>query len=442
MGDPVSAAASIIAAIQICGAVLSACYQYINAVNDAPRDIYWVVNEVGSLKQILEELKSMAENARGLHTSTLSALFKSLDAANGPLKTCETALREIVKMIGAPGKTRNLGRVLIWPLKEKGVQKILELIQKQKCNLILALVADETRAVLRIEQSVEENGNAIQEIKGSLADSSTATIKTQQTIQNAAYSLERERILRWLQSPDASTNYNAARQKHEPGTGAWLLGSVEFSTWKSEANQLLWLCGVPGAGKTILSSIVIEYIIKLHVSGVLCDYAYFYFDFQDSKKQKTTFLLRSVLVQLAFRDRRTLEYIRELYNEHGQGKQEPSESSLTSTLLLSLQSSSRIYLVLDALDECTEKQGVLSIISKVHKKCSNVNILITSRIEHDIELVLKDLMTSNICIQNAVVDVDIRLHVQSQLVTDPKLKRFPEAAKQNIEATLVSKADG
>ena len=76
MGDPLSATASIMAVIQISGAVLLACYQYIGAVHDAPADIHRVISEVGSLKVVLIDLKTMAKDSG----SELPALLKCLDA--------------------------------------------------------------------------------------------------------------------------------------------------------------------------------------------------------------------------------------------------------------------------------------------------------------------------------------------------------------------------
>ncbi len=87
MADPLSAMASIIAVIQISGTVLFACSQYISSVNDASRDIEWVISEVGSLKSILDDLKGLV-----CTTEDRSALSKSLRADYGPLKTCESAL--------------------------------------------------------------------------------------------------------------------------------------------------------------------------------------------------------------------------------------------------------------------------------------------------------------------------------------------------------------
>lgn len=88
---------------------------------------------MGSLKVILEELKSMADKARGPASQKISALLKSLDALNGPLVTCKLALEEIDKKLGTIATLTKLGS-LTWPLKEKGVQKILDVFQKQNAT--------------------------------------------------------------------------------------------------------------------------------------------------------------------------------------------------------------------------------------------------------------------------------------------------------------------
>ena len=232
MGDPLSTAASIIAVIQISGTVLSACYRYAALLEDAPQDIQWVINEVGSLKVILEELKALAlsvsdkqpgpshkslkrlredndeaqqasrkarklrlsisdvpqdnhptslqkaddqsplvtclENSRIDHRppgSSNSALFKSLNAAHGPLKTCEAALKAISDKLGTVAEASRTRKMLVWPFKANAVQKILQVIQKQKSNLILALASDEARAVSQMEDSLETNAEALLQIK-------------------------------------------------------------------------------------------------------------------------------------------------------------------------------------------------------------------------------------------------------------------------------------
>ena len=242
MADPLSAAASIIAVIQISQAVLAACYNYANAVKDAPQDIGWIINEVGSLKVILEELKSL-ENA--ITSSQSSALFKSLKADHGPLATCHSALAVIARTLGDSAKGPvSRKSSFIWPFKQKSVQALLEIIQKQKSNLILALAADESRATTRIEASIEENSKLTTQMLESLILNTDATQEVRHAIEDASRSLLHEKILQWLRTADPSTNHNDAWEKHEPTTGTWLLKSPEFVQWRDGKGEFLWLNGL------------------------------------------------------------------------------------------------------------------------------------------------------------------------------------------------------
>lgn len=57
-------------------------------------------------------------------------------------------------------------------------------------------------------------------------------------------------VLEWLSSVNAADSHYAARAKHEPETGDWLLASESFSHWLAGTKELLWLYGIPGSGKT------------------------------------------------------------------------------------------------------------------------------------------------------------------------------------------------
>ena len=170
---------------------------------------------------------------------------------------------------------------------------------------------------------------------------------------------------------------------------------------------------------------------------------FYYFDFNDSKKQEVAGLLRSVLAQLASRDLKTLREVEKLYNQNDHGKQQPDKKSLLSILLSVLRSSPRTYLIIDALDECSQQGEMLRMLSEIYRQCSEeVNVLVTSRKERDIELVLDGLASSIIGIQQTVVDADIRIHLKTCLVEDVKLKRWPSAVKEEMEDALVRGAHG
>lgn len=107
---------------------------------------------------------------------------------------------------------------------------------------------------------------------------------------------EDRNILRWLSSPDPSTNHNAARAKHEPTTGDWFLRSQDFSSWRSGLGQCMFLHGIPGCGKSILCSTIIEDLKHRRDQCSGSDLIYFYFDFNQEKKQTVDGFLRSMIV--------------------------------------------------------------------------------------------------------------------------------------------------
>ncbi|PZC88567.1 vegetative incompatibility protein HET-E-1, partial [Pyrenophora tritici-repentis] len=70
------------------------------------------------------------------------------------------------------------------------------------------------------------------------------------------------KIRSWLSAPDPSTNYHKAHKQRQAETGVWLLEGEQFTTWKESAASRLWLYGIPGCGKTILSSTIIEHLLQ------------------------------------------------------------------------------------------------------------------------------------------------------------------------------------
>ncbi|CAD0018639.1 unnamed protein product [Aureobasidium pullulans] len=63
-------------------------------------------------------------------------------------------------------------------------------------------------------------------------------------------------ILNWLTPMDYALQHNDFAGRREPGTGQWLLDSSEFQTWLAVAGRMLYCPGMPGAGKTMLTSIL------------------------------------------------------------------------------------------------------------------------------------------------------------------------------------------
>jgi hypothetical protein len=53
----------------------------------------------------------------------------------------------------------------------------------------------------------------------------------------------RTQLLQWLTSVNIDIKYNDEREKHQEGTGAWLVNGTQFEQWMKTANSVLWLHG-------------------------------------------------------------------------------------------------------------------------------------------------------------------------------------------------------
>ena len=101
------------------------------------------------------------------------------------------------------------------------------------------------------------------------------------------------------------------------------------------------------------------------------------------------------------------------------------------------------FIIIDALDECKEREDLLGLLENLMSwKAENLHVLATSRRERDIEETLESLATGQVCIQSALVNADIHIHLCSRIQNDPKLKKWPEHVQREIEKTLMDGAHG
>ena len=87
-------------------------------------------------------------------------------------------------------------------------------------------------------------------------------------------------ILSWLSSANYYSQQNDFIERQQEGTGKWLLESNEFQQWQKGEKHILFCPGIPGAGKTITTSIVVDYLLKLHRNDGTVGIAFLYCNFQ------------------------------------------------------------------------------------------------------------------------------------------------------------------
>jgi hypothetical protein len=264
---------------------------------------------------------------------------------------------------------------------------------------------------------------------------------------NSLVELKLNILLQWLAAPDTSTNYQRALKLRQTDTGLWFLEGSEYVRWVTEPASSLWLHGIPGCGKTILSSIVLQDVLKHCHDDPGKVTAYFFFDFSDVQKQSPENMLRSLLCQFSQRSTVTPPSLNALFISCDKGQWQPSVYLLLETLRLMIQKLPLAYIVLDALDECAGREELMSMLETIAGwQLQNLHLLVTSRREHDIESSLEGFIRSEdrINLESTLVDRDIQRYVRQKLSDDTRLRRWKKDASTmaDIEDTLMSGAKG
>ncbi len=137
MADPLSITASIITVLQLAGSVASLCLSYRDATKSKDGVLHQLLDELKGLTNILDPLAKLARD-HGWETKSLESLNKpggALDECKVLLETLQTELESVVVAQGV----KKLGKILVWPIKEKGVQSLLKRLYQRKSTLALAL---------------------------------------------------------------------------------------------------------------------------------------------------------------------------------------------------------------------------------------------------------------------------------------------------------------
>ncbi|THV45381.1 hypothetical protein BGAL_0496g00050 [Botrytis galanthina] len=195
-------------------------------------------------------------------------------------------------------------------------------------------------------------------------------------------------ILNWL------TPINHASQQHDyitqrqVDTGQWLLDSPVFVEWVNSDKQNLFCPGIPGAGKTILTSIVVEELINSFRNDKDIGIAYFYCNFRRQHEQKIDDLLLSLLKQLSGYQPLMPGVVKDMFDLHSPRQNRPSTKEISTALKFVIDAYSKVFIVVDALDECQMDDGCrmefLSEVFHLHETCQ-LSLFATSRHIPDIE---------------------------------------------------------
>ncbi|KAJ7574230.1 hypothetical protein C8J56DRAFT_803328, partial [Mycena floridula] len=247
---------------------------------------------------------------------------------------------------------------------------------------------------------------------------------------------KRKEFLDWISKLDFQATQIETFAKHAPGTGDWFLRKPEFIDWRDGKTKFLWCPGIPGAGKTILSSIIIDHLRS--ISDPAAAVLYVYFDYTRQSDHTPTQLLGSMLDQLVQHCPSISDHLLALHSSYLSQKAFPGVAELLTALHTEASFYHCVYIIVDALDESSESNQARDLFLSA---CSDqgpwslsdhIHLLITSRDIFSISQVFNN--EPRIPIE--AHQEDLQTYIKGRIITDVRLQRLVKG-DTTLEAEIV-----
>jgi hypothetical protein len=434
--DPLSVAGSISGLISLSDTIFRKLYHYVKDVKSAEKEVKTLKNEVAALSGVLHNLQLIAQD---LETSELQNNSIRLDHIDACLNTLYKLKDNIEKAgIFDKGKIRSTVHKLSWPFKAVDTKKFVDDIRGHRDHLNFALSVDTMAALLQCLSKQDQLLSGVAGLETRLRDKQNIDTKI---VVNA----ERQKILDNFLSVNPEDSFRTNTRIRHTTTGFWLTKNDEFTTWMQGSNLHLWLSGIPGAGKTILSSLIIQQCLNQATDDRAV--AFFYCDYKNIRSQDVVQILSSLTSQLARQHESCFQLLKDYDNElrpQHQLRRSPEVEELIDLLRKMSNYFEDVRLIVDGLDECNEQAGeVARKLKSLGSDHAVISMCFLSRDELDIRTELDSLMFGHIEIAAHTEDVEhyVRTEIEDRL-KKKKLRLKSSNLKDEIVRQLVTRAKG
>lgn len=316
----------------------------------------------------------------------------------------------------------NSNRLKSIATKEEEVERLAQIVQTERIIQLNGLIKTSED---KSQQSLQSLEGLLRSLTAPMLRLSDPLTLLQDTLQEA----ERRKFLLWLSGHNYRQYHESTYKEIVPGTCQWIFDKFEYQDWqRSSVCSILWLHGIPGCGKTKLTSSVIQHHLDYAQNNNRSSpVAYVYCSSVHMNSETTPVnaatILRSILKQLAIgRPAQTIR--RPVWEEYTRRQQaaemdgfEPSPLTAEECLqlLLTLMMDSPATIIIDGLDELvTQRIDLINALKTLIKESSNViKIMISSREEQDIVQELRD--CTSICASTIDNSADIELFVKAKV---------------------------
>ncbi|KAJ5638592.1 hypothetical protein N7528_000982 [Penicillium herquei] len=254
-----------------------------------------------------------------------------------------------------------------------------------------------------------------------------------------------QKILEWLSSINIATKQADFFNDCQKGTGQWFIETKVFQNWihqysTTPQNERSLFCpGIPGAGKTLLASTVINELFSNFGNNHTVGVAFFYCNFRE--KITLEEIVGCLLKQLAGQLPIFPEPVEDLYDTYLTLKTKASVNDLIEALDTTIFRFQRVFIVIDALDECHMADGsrdmLLDQLFALQSK-HTLGILATSRENPEISCQFAGCPSLMI----RANENDIERFLRGQMGVLPNFVRNKPELQQEIVDKITKAVDG
>jgi Cdc6-like AAA superfamily ATPase len=210
----------------------------------------------------------------------------------------------------------------------------------------------------------------------------------------------------------------------------------------NQSNQVLFFSGIPGAGKTICASIVINELQCRFRNDASVGIAYIYCNFRRNQEQKAVNLLASLVKQFSQGLALMPQSLRTLHEIHQSQRTRPSSVEISQSLQSVLSEYSKAFIIIDALDECQDsggdrKQFLAGLFSLQAK--TGLCLLATSR---SIPSIMKEFEGRSTRIEIRASDYDLKRYIGENITRLPAFVLRSADLQKEIESSIIGAVDG
>ncbi|KAL8853005.1 MAG: hypothetical protein Q9221_002153 [Calogaya cf. arnoldii] len=332
--------------------------------------------EISSTSGVVLLLRDLARE-----TSASDSWSASLDSLTDLLSHYQRQLQQVANALEKT--TTSKREALKWPFERKAVAETLTNMERYKTAFLLALQTVQTELSDSIRRSVQDIGSVVRQSREAI-----------ESLPDSQQDKDYQLMLQWISPLNFHLVHNDNLQRRHGGTGDWILREPFFESWLSADLDTLCCEGIPGAGKTIIASIVVNHLRRradsdgtdhgpFHSTTGLLDSSltYVFCTFKERATQTAENLFGSIVKQLAEAYPKEFSpLVKELYQTRNKTHGRPLLKDFESMLVSMLRSFGINYMVVDALDECADevKDSLMNGFKKLQQAC-NLKLLFTLR---------------------------------------------------------------